>query len=99
MHGTFSAIAEPLVTPRPIGERSIVTSVSVCLCMPVIISSELDVQCLPKFFCMLPMAVALSFPGGIVICYVTLRYVFLVFMDDVILAHKLRLLFIAARLR
>jgi len=31
--------------------------------------------------------------------YVTLRYVFLVFMDDVILAHKLRLLFIAARLR
>ena len=50
MHGTFSAIAEPLVTPRPIGERSIVTSVSVCLCMPVIISSELDVRCSPKFF-------------------------------------------------
>jgi len=67
--------------------------------MPVIISLELDDRCSPKFFCMLPMAVALSFRGGIVICYITLRYVFLVFMDDVILAHKLRLLFIAARLR
>jgi len=33
MHGGFSATAEPLVfiTPSPIGERSIVMSVSVCV--------------------------------------------------------------------
>ena len=43
---------------------------------------------------MLPMAVAQSSSDGVVI-----RYVFPVFLDDVIFAHKLRLLDVAARLR
>ena len=63
-----------LVTPHPIGERSIVMSVSVflsvCVWLSAIITSELHVQSSPNFFCMLPMAVARSSSGGVVICYI-----------------------------
>ena len=52
----------------PIGEQSIVMSVSVCL--STIISSELHVGSSPNFWCMLPMAVAQSSSGGVAIRYV-----------------------------
>ena len=60
------------VTPPPIAELSIVMSVSVCLCvcLSAMISSELHVRSSPNFLCMLPMAVARSFSGGVAICYV-----------------------------
>jgi len=63
------------VTPPPIGERSIVMSmyvcVSACVCLSAIISSELHVRSSPKFSCMLPIAVhARSSSGGVVIRYV-----------------------------
>jgi len=60
-----------IITPTAIGERSIVMSVSVCVCLSAIISSELHVQFPPKFFLrMLHMAVARSSSDGVVICYV-----------------------------
>jgi len=59
------------VTPTPIGERSIVMSVSVCLC--VCLRSNLR-NCTSDrhrvFLCMLPMAVARSSSGGVMISYV-----------------------------
>jgi len=39
-----------LVNPFPIGEQSIVMSVSVCLCLSAIISSELVVRSSPIFY-------------------------------------------------
>ena len=61
-----------LTTPPPIAERSIVMSVSVCLCvcLSASISPELHVRSSPTFFCTLPMAVARSSSGGVVIRYV-----------------------------
>ena len=55
----------------PIGERSTVTSVSVCLCvcLSAIILSELHIRSSPNLLCMLPMAVARSSSDGVVICY------------------------------
>ena len=44
--------------------------VCVCVCLSAIISSELHVRSSTNFLCMLPMAVARSFSGGVVICYV-----------------------------
>ena len=55
-----------------IGQRSIVTSVSVCLaacCLSAIISSELHLRYSP-FLCMLPMAVEPPSSGGVLMCYV-----------------------------
>ena len=64
----------PIVTPPPIGERSIVMSVSVCLCLcvcpSVIISPKLHVRFSPNFLRVLPMAMARSSSGSVVICYV-----------------------------
>jgi len=82
-----------LVNPFPIGEQSIVMSVSVCLCLSAIISSELVVRSSPIFLCVLPMAVARSSSGGVM----TLRTSG--FMDDVIFAYKPRLLDVAAHLK
>jgi len=45
-------------------------SVSLCVCLSAIISSELHVQSSPNSLCMLLMAVARSFNGGVVICYI-----------------------------
>jgi len=71
-------------------------SVSVCVrvCLSAIICPELHVRSPPIFLCMLPMAVARSLFGGVVICYVLP-----VFVDDVMFAHKLRLLDVAAQLK
>jgi len=70
-------------------------SVSVCLrvCLSAIISGTTR-PIFTKFLCMLPMAVARSFS---VRRSDTLRISG--FMDDVMSAHKLRLLDVAARLR
>ena len=60
----------------------------------MIISSELHVRSSPIFVCMLPVALYRSFSGGIVI-----RYILPFFMDDVIFAHKPRLLDITSQLK
>ena len=44
--------------------------VCVCVCLSAIISSELHVRSSPTFSCMLPMAVAPSSSGGVMISYV-----------------------------
>ena len=44
--------------------------VSVCVCLSAIIFSELHVRSSPIFFCVLPMAVAQSSSGGVMIRYV-----------------------------
>jgi len=70
----FSQGFQVVITPPPIRQRSIVMSVSVCLCVFVclfaIISPELHVRSSPNLLRMLPMAVARSSRGGVVICYV-----------------------------
>ena len=43
---------------------------SVCVCLSAIISSELHLRSSPNFLCMLLMAVARSFSGGVLIRYV-----------------------------
>jgi len=86
-----------LVTPPPIGERSIVTSVSVCLSVCVFVRDHISGTTRPiftNFLCLLSMAVARSCSGGVVI-----RYVLPVFTDNVIFAHKPGLLDVAAQLR
>jgi len=79
---TYTTFADyvSIVTPPPIGERSIVMSVSVCLsvCLSVCVcgfvcprlSTELRVPSPPNFLCMLPMTVAQSSIGGVVVNYV-----------------------------
>ena len=50
---------------------SIVMSVSVCVCLSAMISSELHVRSSPNVLCSLPMAVARSSSGSVVvICHV-----------------------------
>ena len=44
--------------------------VRVCICLSAIISSKMHVRSSPKFMCSLPMAVARSFSGGVMIRYV-----------------------------
>ena len=86
-----------LVTPPPIGERSIVTSVSVCLSVCVFVRDHIFGTTRPiftNFLCLLSMAVARSCSGGVVT-----RYVLPVFTDNVIFAHKPGLLDVAAQLR
>jgi len=69
-------------------------SVSVCVyvCVSVTVSSPLHVQSLPNFLSMLPLAVAQSCSGGVVI-----RYVLPVLW--VMFAHKPSLLDVAAQLK
>ena len=83
-----------LVNPSPIGEQSIVMSVSVCPCLSVcdhIFGTSRPI--FTNFLCVLPMAVARSSSGGVM----TLRTSG--FMDDVIFAYKPRLLDVAAHLK
>ena len=68
--GTWLPVLQQLVTPPPRVERSIVLSVSVCVCLSAIISSELHVRSSPSFLRMLPMALARSSSGGVMIRYV-----------------------------
>jgi len=69
--------------------------VCVCLCLLRSYLRNYTSDLHQFFLCVLSVAVAWSCFGGAVI-----RYVFLVcFTDDVVFAHKLRLLDVAARLR
>jgi len=89
-----------IITPPPIGERSIVMTMSVCVsvclsvcvCPSASISPEIHVRSLPNCLYMLPMAMARSSSGGVAICLCTSG-----FIDDVILAHKPRQLNVAAQ--
>jgi len=45
----YVELLRPPVTPSPIGERSIVMSLSVCVCLFAIISLELHVPSSPNF--------------------------------------------------
>jgi len=71
----LSRIDKVFVTPTPIGERSIVMSVSVCLsvCLCVCLRSNLR-NCTSDrhrvFLYMLPMAVARSSSGGVMVRHV-----------------------------
>jgi len=70
---TANSVLRGFVTPPPIGERSIVMSVSVCLCVFVCPRSYLRnyTSDLHQFFVHVTyMAVARSSSGGVVTCYV-----------------------------
>ena len=92
----LSLLQKVFIIPPPIRKQSIVISVSVCLCVCVclsaIISSELHVRSSPVF-------VHVSCWRGSVLCQRSDTFRISGFMDDVIFAHKLRLLNVAARLR
>ena len=91
-NGYANSRAVRLITPPPIAERSIVMSVYVCLCVCLpACPQELHVRSSPSFLCMLPMAVARSTSGDM-LCTSG-------FMDDIIFAHKPRLLDAAAQLK
>jgi len=87
------------ITPPPIRERSIAMSVSVCLCvcLSAIISSELHVRSSPTFLCTLHTLPWLgrSSSGGVTISYV----LSVLWMTSLIIAHKPRLLDVAAQLK
>ena len=65
-----------VITPPPIGERSIVMSVSVCACVCVLVCPRSYFRNytsdLYQFLCMLLMVVARSTSGSVVMCYVFL---------------------------
>jgi len=65
---------QTVTTPPPIGERSIVMSVSVCLSLCLSFRDHIFGSTRPivtEFFCaFLPMVVARSLCGGVVMCYV-----------------------------
>ena len=71
-------ISNRVITPPPIGELSIVMSVSVCahVCLCLCVLSVRDQifgitrPIFTNFLCMLPMAVARSFSGGVLVPYV-----------------------------
>ena len=67
---------------------------SVCVCLSTNISSDYTSD-FHNFLCMLPMAVARSSSGGELIDILCTSG----FMDDVIFAHKPRLLDVAAQLK
>jgi len=71
-HGLESIIESIYCSATDRGVRSIVMSVSVCLCvcLSAITSPELQVRSSGNFLCVLPMAVARSSHGVVVICYV-----------------------------
>ena len=60
-----------IVTPAQIGERSIVMSVSVCLSVRVSVRDHIFGTTRPIFIkFVVPIAVARSSSGGVLICYV-----------------------------
>jgi len=74
-------------------------SVSVCVCVHLSVRDHIfgttrPIFTSPKFLCMLPVAVARSTSGGVVITLCTSG-----FMDDVIFARKPRLLDVGAQLK
>ena len=87
------AVIAFLVTPPPppIGERSIVTSVSVSVCACVSVCPQSYLQNYTPIFTIFLVLVTYGRDSSSVICYVLP-----VVMDDVIFAHKLRLLNVTA---
>jgi len=61
--------ANKLFIPPPVGERRIVC-LSVCVCVCVSACNHIFGTTRPNFLCMLPMAAAPFFSGGVVIRYV-----------------------------
>ena len=59
-----------ITPPLVIGERTVVMSVSVSVCLFARIFREFYVHSLPNFLQILTMAVAWSSSGGVAICYV-----------------------------
>jgi len=92
-HPSDCDVASAFVTPPPIGERSIVMSVSVCVraSVPAIVSSELHVRSSPIFL-------HVTYSRGSVLLW---RHSDMLcasgFMNDVIFALKPRLLDVAAQ--
>ena len=92
-----SAIYDYLVISPPIGERSIVMSVSVCVCvffLSAIVSPELHVRSSPIF-------VLVTYGRGSVLLRRRRDHTLCTsgFMDDVISVRKPRLLDVAAQLK
>jgi len=89
----------PIVTLPPIVERSIVMSVvsvclSMCVCLSTIMSSELYVRSSPIF------SVHVTYACGSVLLWRRSNMLCTSgFMDDVMFAHKPRLLDVAAQLK
>jgi len=77
---------------------SVSVRMSLCVCLSAIISSELLVRSSLIFLCMLIMAVARFFSGGVVTRYV-LVFPVLWMTSYLHISSKLRLLDVAARLR
>ena len=93
----FRAPQRELITAPPTGKRSIVVSVSVCLsvrvCLSAIMSSELRVRSSQIF-------VHVTYDRGSVLLWRRSDTLCTSgFMDDVIFAHKPRLLDVAAQLK
>ena len=88
---------DQIVTPPPIGKRSIVMSVShsvcVCVCLPEIISSELHVRSSPIFL-------RLTYGRGSVLLWRRNGTLCTSgFIDDFIFAHNPRCFDVAAQLK
>ena len=86
-----------VIVPPPIGERSIVMSVSVCLCACLSVLEHIFRTTRPiltKFLRMLPMAVVRFACGGVLIRYVLP----VLWITPYIFARKPRLLDVAAQL-
>jgi len=75
-------------------ERAVCLSVCLCVCLSTIISLELRMRSSSNVLYVLPIAVAWSSFGGVVI-----SYVLPVLWMTVIFAHKPRLLYVAAQLK
>ena len=87
-------VLQSVVTPSPMGERSIMMSVSVCLCMcaflSVIIFSQLHVRSSPNFF------VRVTYGRGSILLWRRSDMLSISgFMDGVIFVDKPRLLDVA----
>ena len=85
-----------LFSPPRYVERSIAIAVSVCLCvcLSAIISSQLHVRSSPNFFAPVTRGY-----GSVLVCRRSDMLCTSGFMDDVVFAHKPRLLDVAAQLK
>jgi len=111
---TVCSVVKQHFTPPLIGKRSIVMSmcVSVCVCLCVCFSAitflELHIRSSPCVLCVLPMAMARSSSGGVMIRYTYIQIYIApkivrrctsCFMDDIIFAHRPMLLDVAPQLK
>jgi len=91
--GSISACR--IITPPPIGERSIVMSMSVCVCVYLSVRNHVFVTSHP-IFAKISVHVA---RGSFLLWRRSDTLCTSGFMDDVIFAHKLTLLDVAAQLK